>query len=173
MRKIFLILRKGAKSQADVTEAPVRRQDIGDPEFDHERHRRKISKRYSWLVGKLSPQFNRLEKSRLCDFLHIYKGRPNHICREVPGIVKWPAFEQQREGFIQNEIRRDGAARTAGASKNFGCSFVARVSSVRYGHPAPRVHKKFQSEFSPYNSSSIFWDNVPSEMDPITLRNGS
>jgi hypothetical protein len=57
--------------------------------------------------------------------------------------------------------------------EDFSGSSVAGVPLVGDGNPAPCINKKLHAGSLPYNSSSIFWDNVPSEMDPITLRNGS
>src|SRR5271165_1396986 len=78
--------RKGAKAEAHMREMSIRRQDIGNPEFQHNRHRRKIGKRYSWLVRELFPQFDRLGEAGLGDFLNINKGRLHNICCEMPGI---------------------------------------------------------------------------------------
>ena len=91
-----------------MSEVLVCRQNIGDSEFLHDGHRRKIGKRNSGLVGKLFPQFNRSGKSGLGDFLYVNEGRLNDTCCEVPRIFKWPSFEQQRKCLTQDEIRRDG-----------------------------------------------------------------
>src|SRR5882672_8317267 len=165
--------RKRAKSETDVNEVPVCRQNIGDPEFHHDGHRRKIGKRYSRLVGKLFPQFDRPGKAVPGDFFYVNERRLNDIYCEAPRILKWPAFEQESKCFIQDEIRRKGTTGPSGSLKNFRGCVVARIPPISHSHPAPRVHKKFHSGISPYNSSSMFADNLPSEMDPITLRNGS
>ena len=102
--------RKSAKSEADVSEMPVRCQDVGDPEFHHNGNGRKIGKRYSWLVRELLSQFDRFEESGLGDFLNVNKRRLNNCRREMPRILEWPALEQVRKCLIQDEIRGDHAA---------------------------------------------------------------
>src|ERR1700691_545703 len=90
---IKALSRQGAKAEADVREVPVRSKDIGDPEFHHDRHRRKIGKRYFGLVRELLSQADRSRKSGAGDFLDVDKGRPHDVCREMPGILEWPALE--------------------------------------------------------------------------------
>src|SRR5258707_835182 len=65
---------KGTKNPTDMCEVPVRRQDFGDAEFHHDRHRRKIGKRYGWLVRELFPQFDCPGESGPGDFLYVNKG---------------------------------------------------------------------------------------------------
>lgn len=156
-----------------MSEVLVRGQDVGDPEFHHNCHRRKIGKRYSWFVRGLFPQSDRSGKSGPGDLLYINERGPHDICREMPCILEWPALEQECKCLVQDEIRCDGAAGAAGLPEDFSGSSVAGVPLVGDGNPAPCINKKLHAGSLPYNSSSIFWDNVPSEMDPITLRNGS
>jgi hypothetical protein len=84
---------KRVESKPDVSEVEIRGQDIGDPKFRHDRHSRKIGKRYSWFVRELFPQFNGSGESGLGDLLDVNEWRLHDIRREMPGILKGPALE--------------------------------------------------------------------------------
>ena len=134
----------------------------------------KSVKEMSSLSAKPQAEIKGPPKPRLGDLLNLDEWRYQQSLGIACRFLERTPAKKQADCFVQDKICRNNIAGSLGSLGICSGSRLMRwIPGILQHEPSPRIDEEPHAGFLPYNSSSMFWESVPSDPIPITSRNGS